>query len=149
LSPKEREFVMHCLLWTGALSLSLSLSVAAAAAVYRCPGADGVPSFQAVPCAGLDETPLELAPLNTLGDGVRPAERRWLQQRDRAAQADRPQRRAGSGDQERRQAERCLRERQRLTAVQAKLRRGYKPAQGERLRRRRDEHSQYLRRFCD
>jgi hypothetical protein len=29
------------------------------------------------------------------------------------------------------------------------LRRGYKPAEGERLRRRRDDYEEYLRAFCD
>jgi hypothetical protein len=150
LSPKERELMLRYLLWTGVLSVALCLPSLTPAAVYRCTGEDGVPGFQALPCAGQGEAPLQLPPLNALGDPIRPAERRWLQQRSQQDRATQPRRRpADTKGERRRQAERCLRQRQRLEAAQAKLRRGYKPAQGERLRRRRDEHREYLRRFCD
>ena len=141
---------MRQLFCAGLLSVSLNPVSTATAEVYRCPGPDGVPAFQSVPCPGGSSAPLALEPLNTLGEGVRKSEQAWLRERA-AGQHDRTRSTSGSATaaQRRRQEERCLKERQRLDAVQAQLRRGYKPGQGERLRRRREEHAAYLRRFCD
>lgn len=133
----------------GGLALAGFLAAPAAATLYRCDGADGIPMFQAVPCAGDPVPPLQLPALNTLGDPLRATERALLRQEGGAGA--RPARRKASADpvQDRRQAERCLRARQQHEAVQAQLRRGYQPAQGERLRRRRDAHAEYLHDFCD
>jgi hypothetical protein len=60
--------------------------------------------------------------------------------------------RGGSAADERaavqRQAYRCRHKRRALEAVRAKLRHGYKPASGERLRRSRRAHEDYLSTFC-
>ena len=42
----------------------------------------------------------------------------------------------------------CWRAKQRVEQIQWELRKGYKPAKGERLRRRRREQEAYLREFC-
>ena len=117
--------------------------------IHRCPDADGGTVFQAVPCS--DGEALELPPLNTVGDPLRPGEKALLANYRR--KAGKPQVRVRSTGSrrigERRQAERCLKQRQQLATVRAKLRRGYRPAEGERLRRRRDDYTEYLRSFCD
>ena len=119
------------------------------AAMYRCSSADGAPLYQQTPCAA-DSIPVDLAPLNTLGDGLRPGERQWLKSTQKHRQEVlRRQRRPSVASHKRQQAKQCLRKRQQYDAVRAKLRRGYKPTQGESLRRRRDDYAEYLREFCD
>ena len=133
----------------------LAASLSAGADIYRCTGASGEPSFSHRPCAaGSVVVPIEKsAPARSAG-GLRPGERSWLQAREREKrrleQHRAPARaaastRTGGGD---RRAYQCLRNRRALDAVKADLRRGYKPAQGERLRRRRRAHQDYLDAFC-
>ena len=120
----------------------------ALSAVYRCEQADGTFVFQQSACFS-GHAPLDLAPLNTLGDKLRKSEQDWLKQRvKKARRRNAASPRFDSDSTRRRQAEKCLRKPQQLGAVKAKLRRGYKPAQGERLRRRRDDYAEYLRAFC-
>lgn len=126
----------------------LVLQGTARSAVYRCELADGSLVFQQSACYSGDEA-LDMPPLNTLGDGLRKSEQRWLKKR-----TAKPRRKfvqapgTDSASEKLRVAEKCLKKEQKLNQVQAKLRRGYKPAQGEKLRRRRDDYSEYLRAFC-
>jgi hypothetical protein len=122
--------------------------VAAGAQVYRCSDPSGVPRFQSGPCADGGEA-LQLGEPAARWEPLRPGERRlWEQTRRsemrRRAPATKP--RAGP---ERASQRSCWQKRQRLDAVAAKLRRGYKPAQGERLRRRRDELQGFIARYCE
>lgn len=116
-------------------------------AIYRCDGADGVPRFQSYPCPGGEA--VELPPPAARWEALRPGERALLQQarrRERTARSTRPPRRSRK---EHASARTCLARRQRVEALSAQLRRGYKPARGERLRRRRDNLAEFIRRFCD
>jgi hypothetical protein len=132
----------------------LAVSLAAAADIYRCTGTHGEPSFSHTPCAnGTRVTQLHSPPTTTRGSGLRPDERAWLQARAREKRRvqHKARPRGGATASRRdtdRQAYRCLRKRRALDAVKANLRRGYKPAQGEKLRRRRRAHEDYLDEFC-
>jgi len=139
------------------LLLGLFFSPSAPADIYRCQGEDGEPSFRQSPCG---ENPvlvrLPASPVVTgRTKGLRPAERAWLEQRERGRQgAARQQRRKAAvapvaGDRvTRAQAHRCRSKRRALDDVRSRLRRGYKPASGERLRRRRSAYEDYLATFC-
>ena len=133
----------------------LLLGAAARADIYRCSGEFGEPSFTQRPCSGdstvaVREVPAGPAPAS----GLRPAERAWLERRRRDSG------RGGTGkrkarptqgsvrERARAQAYRCRSKRRALDGVKAKLRRGYKPAGGEKLRRRRRAYEDYLATFC-
>ena len=138
------------------LSLSLLLSACTAGAeVYRCAGEFGEPFFSQRPCLEgstvvIRPGPADVAP----GAGLRPAERAWLAERDFAQGRNSAAKRRARPDQAalkrktKTQAHRCRSKRRSLDQVRAKLRRGYKPAQGEKLRRRRRAYEDYLATFC-
>ena len=131
------------------LALCLWPALLQGADIYRCPEDTGIPRYQSTPCA--HGVPLELPALNAVGEPLRPGEKALLDRRsDKAAKASKSVRPAADRQaQARRDGARCLQKRQQLRSVQAKLRRGYRPAEGERLRRRRDDYAEYVRAFCD
>lgn len=137
------------------LLLFLVPGLSAGADIYRCSGEQGEPAFSQRPC-GSDSTPvLELrSPPGGPATGLRASEQAWLADRDRAAQARRDRGRNVGSDAGRRaqavarQAYQCRRKHHDLDTVKAQLRRGYKPAAGERLRRRRRAYEDYLSAFC-
>ena len=94
--------------------------------------------------------PADVAP----GRGLRPAEKAWLAERERAQGRNSAAKRRVRQDQAtikrkaKRQAHRCRSKRRSLDEVRARLRRGYQPAQGEKLRRRRRAYEDYLATFC-
>jgi hypothetical protein len=120
----------------------------AAAAVYRCKAAGGV-QFQDWPCGRAPV--VRGAPEADPAQGLRRGELLWLRQRQRQAAVrahrERPGKRRRRRDDAR--ARRCWARRQRLEQVADRLRRGYRAAQGERLRRQRRTLEDYLSRFCD
>jgi hypothetical protein len=138
------------------LSLHLSLlgaGLPAQAQVYRCSGPSGEPLFTQQPCG--EAVPLDgaAAPVaaGAPASGLRPGELSWLKarERDRGKAAHRPKRRGAAREGvDERQAYQCQRKRRLLDAVKAKLRRGYKPTQGEGLRRRRQGYEDYIAAFC-
>jgi len=124
-----------------------------AADIYRCTGDNGEPAFSQHPCGEAATLVQRLAPPATLpGEGLRDTERAWLAARRRpgaTGRDNRPTPKAGGNrDAETRRAYQCERRRLALDALQAELRRGYRPAKGERLRRRRKAHEAYLSAFC-
>ena len=134
--------------------LPLVLGLSAEADVYRCRGDFGEPSFRQQPCGqnAAVMTRQAAGPAGRAG-GLRPAERAWLEQRRRSATKTRKKKRdrVSSDAAEkavRTQAHRCRSKRRSLDEVRAKLRRGYKPASGEKLRRRRRAYEDYLATFC-
>lgn len=143
----------------GLFSLALlAAGLPADAAIYRCTGTAGEPAFSGQPCAD-DAATVRLPPTGSQSEssGLRPAERAWLRARERhkrnragrrAEGQALQRRRAADAAKAERQAYRCLRKRRALDAVKARLRRGYKPSQGERLRRQRRAHADYLGQFC-
>lgn len=124
------------------------MAPAGGAQVYRCDDGGGTPSYQQTPCAHGGGA-VELSPPAARWEGLRPGERELLD-RYRREDARPARRRAARRSRDDGPSERsCGQKRQRLERVSAKLRRGYKPAQGERLRRRRDELYEFIRRYCD
>ena len=138
------------------LSLSLLLSACTAGAeVYRCAGEFGEPFFSQRPCLGGSTVVIRTGPADVApGRGLRPAEKAWLAERERAQGRNSAAKRRVRQDQAtikrkaKRQAHRCRSKRRSLDEVRARLRRGYQPAQGEKLRRRRRAYEDYLATFC-
>jgi len=120
----------------------------ASGAVHRCDTDQGT-VFQDRSCDGSTAVIADDGAYVS-GSGIRASERRWL--RERAASKPRKRKRdpvARSSRDDKAQERRCWQRRTRLEAVKANLRRGYKPSQGDKLRRKRREHEDYLSRFCD
>lgn len=141
---------MNVTRFSGCLALYLALPSFSFADIYRCNGSAGEMVFQTTRCPKANSEPLTLRPLNVLGEGLRPGERALLidqSRHDRKRSRAKP--RKNTELARRRLAERCLAKRQKLAAIGARLRRGYKAAQGERLRRKRNEYAEYVRQFCD
>jgi len=122
-----------------------------AADIYRCTGDSGEPAFSQRPCGEASTLVRHRgSPAAFAGEGLRETERAWLAARSRSAgrralpAPSAPRQR----DADNRRAYQCERRRLALDAVQAELRRGYRPAKGERLRRRRRAHEAYLSAFC-
>jgi hypothetical protein len=140
------------------LSLGLSLlalAVTAAAEVYRCAGEFGEPFFSQRPCRGGSTVVIRTGPADVApGPGLRPSERAWLAGRELAQGRNSAAKRRVRRDQAaikrkaKTQAHRCRSKRRSLDEVRARLRRGYQPAQGEKLRRRRRAYEDYLATFC-
>lgn len=121
---------------------------AASADIYRCDGPDG-PLFRDSPCHG-GQQPETVTVQVTEDAGLRPSERQWLKQRAAERRRKRPAKAPATRQRDdKAQARRCLSKRQRLENVRARLRRGYRPSQGDRLRRQRRQYEDYLSRFCD
>ncbi len=121
-------------------------SSVAPAAVYRCDGPAG-PAFQDMPCAA-GPLPVVDGAVRSSTSGLRESERRWLRQRaGRKSRSVETVRRHVRDD--RAQQRRCWKRRVALEKVKARLRHGYRPSQGERLRRQRRNGEDYLSRFCD
>ncbi len=138
----------------GAMALLL-VGLSARAEIYRCDGAFGEPSYSHRPCREGSSQAVPLGPTRDAeGAGLRASERAWLREREqqRAAQKKRPKRSVKTQSETRqaeiRQAYRCRTKRRALDAVKRELRRGYKPAKGERLRARRRAHADYIATFC-
>lgn len=113
--------------------------------IYRCEGPWDSPQFQQLPCDG----PGEVVPLSEPAGRwapLRPSEQQWLKQHKRPLiQHHKAPRVRDPQAKERR----CWAKRKRVEALSARLRRGYKRAQGERWRRQRNNLDEYLRRYCD
>jgi len=122
-------------------------SVFAAEQVFRCVQADGKSSFQQTRCAGDGESFV----VDTVQGGwtsLRPGEKSLLKSyRERDARLRQRTRKPASKAKPA-ETTACWSKRKRLDAIQARLRRGYKPSQGEGLRRKRDQYTEYLGKFC-
>jgi hypothetical protein len=134
----------------------LAVSLAAgglAADVYRCTGSDGETMFSQSPCGGSGvASVIHPAPSAGAASGLRAAELDWLARRERERERARagerrakPSARAADSNADRRD---CERRRMALDDINARLRRGYRPAQGERLKQRRRMLEQYIDRVC-
>ena len=132
-----------------AFLVCLCLLSPARAEIYRCVGDSGEPSFTHLPCTGGSTLKVPPAAAGT-GAGLRPAEQAWLAERERRrAPGPRPRAKPATGRHKpRTQAYRCRSKRRSLDEVRARLRRGYRPAQGEKLRRRRRAYEDYLATYC-
>lgn len=128
--------------------LLCAISGHASGAIHRCDTDQGT-VFQDRPCDGSTAVIADDGAY-VAGTGVRATERRWL--RERAASKPRKRKSIPVSQTKRddkAQVRRCWQRRTRLEAVKLRLRRGYKASQGDKLRRQRREHEDYLFRFCD
>jgi hypothetical protein len=80
--------------------------------------------------------------------GLRPGERRALQRLERAERKPAARRSVAAADR-RETRRRCSESRSRIDNISATLRRGYKPARGARLQRRRRELEAWVFDHCD
>jgi hypothetical protein len=122
-----------------------------AADVYRCTGPSGEPMFSQSPCAGSGtSTSIRTGPPVESASGLRGAELDWLARRERErAQAAGRRPRSGSAQATGKpRGNDCERRRLSLDDINARLRRGYKPAQGERLKQRRRVIEDYIDTMC-
>ncbi len=146
---------MRRYLFVSVLSVGLGFPFPGSAEIHRCTGSSGEPLFSQVPCGGAETIVVRPQPASHPGQGLRAGEKAWLAQR--MEHREKRIARTGSATQSKRRskdtaeakAHRCLRTRRDLDTVNAKLRRGYKPSQGEKLRRRRQRYEDYLSSFCD
>ena len=125
-----------------------------AADFYRCVGEAGEPEFRQQPCGAtaVSAAPAGRGSISDAQKGLRPTERSWLKARESGKRQKSVKRIAGSktdgAKKAQKQAHRCLKKRRALDAVNAELRRGYKPSRGDSLRRRQRAHRDYLESLC-
>lgn len=111
--------------------------------VYRCTAPDGRIEFRERPCDGRDSAQELDIPDNRTG-WVPPSPAPAEEPERKRRQAGRPK----PADDQDRYADRCWRKRQQIQGIENELRAGYKPARGERLKRRRREYEAFLNRYC-
>lgn len=111
--------------------------------VYRCDGSEEVVVFSDRPCSGPEQDPYSQSAAPQVG-----TRRLELDLRSTGERASRTAPRAGGSPTVVAEVRRCEARRQRLEQVNARLRRGYTPAEGERLRARRRELEDALRAHC-
>ncbi len=121
------------------------------AEVYRCLAPDGSISLQQTACKEAGER-IETGEAQAVWVSLRKEERRLYEayrKRDRKRiEAQRKAERKRVASRKEQGSMTCYNKQHSLDEVQAKLRTGYKPSEGDRLRRRRDYLEGYLRRFC-
>jgi hypothetical protein len=127
----------------------LSSPIFAETSVYRCSTPDGKVEFRQTACGdGSEEREITVEDEKT---GWKPQAARIEKKPKRAEKSGTRKRKADRTRQasQARQEETCWKKRQALEEVNWKLRRGYKPAAGVKLRHKRRVHEEYLRRFCE
>ncbi len=139
------------LLFLGFVSFLL-IGSSHAAQVYRCTQADGGISFQQQACAG-DGERIETGEAQPVWSPLRSGEKSlYKQYRKRDRDRLKHKRKLAKSNARKKpgpaKLRACWNKGKQLEAVSAKLRRGYSPAEGEGLRRRRDNYEDYLRTFC-
>ncbi len=140
MSVSQSAFAAILLFFSSTLSL-------AAEQIFRCVQADGRSSFQRTQCAGEGESVV----VDSVQGGwtsLRAGEKSLLKSyRDRDSKRKQRSRKVAKKTKSV-ETTGCWNKRKRLDAVNAKLRRGYKPSQGEGLRRQRTNYEEYLDKFC-
>jgi len=132
-----------------AVMFVFSFTHAIAATVYRCPQPDGSIAFQQTACSQGEMISVETPASGW--NGLRADEQARLKNRPQPRnESSKSANKAGAQTdwQGKGESKTCWGKRQQLEKARTKLRRGYKPAEGERLRRQRDAYEDYLRRFC-
>lgn len=130
-----------------AFLFSVNSSTVADEQMFRCVEANGSLSFQKTRCAGQGES-IEVGSVQGGWTSLRSGEKALLKAyRDRDAKRKQRSRKVAKKTKPA-ETTTCWNKRKRLEAVSAKLRRGYKPSQGEGLRRQRENYEEYLEKFC-
>lgn len=122
-------------------------SAFAAEQVFRCVEADGGISFQRTQCAAEGQA-IVVDSVQGGWTSLRAGEKSLLKSYRERDTSLRQRSRKAAGKTKSGETTACWNKRKRLDAIQAKLRRGYKPSQGESLRRKRDNYAEYLEKFC-
>ncbi|MCF7993121.1 MAG: DUF4124 domain-containing protein [Thiohalocapsa sp.] len=125
--------------------LLLAAPAAAESKIYRCTGADGEIEFRQYACHGRDTSAEMDAHAPAVG-WTPPAGDAWLKERLRDEPASK--RRAPPKSTKDKYADRCWAKHQQIERINKKLRAGYKPPEGNRLRSRRTEYEAYVKRYC-
>ncbi len=129
-----------------AAALPTPLKILAETRVYRCTAADGSVEFRERSCQGQDqERALEIRDNRT--GWVPPEPEAPVTGKPEGKSRGKPKPRATATDADR-YKERCWNKRQEIQGINNELRAGYKPARGERLKRRRREHEAFIDRYC-
>ena len=133
---------------TVVLTVFTLLGAPVGAQVFQCTDSKGAVSFQDTACDSGSRVLRRSQPAGVAG--LRNSERAWLKQL-KHRQAARPNKAVPkSRKKERaRQQQACWKKQTQLDEVRARLRRGYKASQGDKLRRRRRTYEGYLSRYCD
>jgi hypothetical protein len=124
------------------------------AEIFRCTGPDGEPLYTQIPCDAPTRIvrPLSEGPPAVGPTGIRASERAWLESRERAEDRqpapDRGKASTSGSGEPSRDGYACRQKQRALDAVKSRLRRGYRPGQGERLRRQRAGYEDYIAVFC-
>lgn len=129
------------------LALLAFCTVGSAGTIYRCTGDHGEVAYSQLACDSPSQSRIEPVQ-STTGSGLREGEKALLRQYRESTPARQADRRTARPRNRHRQAYSCRQKQRSLDAVKSTLRRGYKPAQGEKLRRRRRAYEDYLATFC-
>lgn len=124
------------------LAAAVAAPAAAQSSVYRCTAADGSIELRQHPCEGGDLSQRLHIEDNRTG---------WVPPRPDSTPKPKTQkaRKGAKSTSPRKQyVERCWKKRQQIARINNELRAGYKPARGERLKRRRRELEAYVNEFC-
>ena len=146
--PKALLTRQHAAISAAVLACCLSLmpvgSACAQSQVYRCTAPDGSIEFRQRRCDE-DDSARRLEIEDTRTGWTPPA---GEQPRSSTARSKTRSKAGAAQDRTADYADRCWNKRQQLERVNARLRAGYKPDQGVKLRRRRSDYEAYLRRYC-
>jgi len=131
-----------------AISSLISQTVQAGVKMYRCQGEDGQIAFRQFACASSSGDRIEVeSPKIGFKKPRTPKTNRVKGEEEQGAMSESRTTQALNRDADARQR-RCWKARKMQDRLQRQLRKGYRPAEGERLRSRRNEQDEYLRHFC-
>ncbi len=119
----------------------LALGPAQSATLYKCPGVGGAPQFQQMRCSVEGGAEVQVDTRTSSWRRVKSSNQPKTSKKKRIKSKKVSQSKPVSEAS-------CWRAEKRKEKASRKLRRGYKPSQGERLRQRRRDAEEYLRRFC-
>jgi len=129
-----------------AVSSSFFQPVQAGVKMYRCQGENGQIAFRQFACASSSGDRIEVeSPKIGFKKPKTPKTNRVKQEGEQDAVSESPTTQVLNSDARQR---RCWKARKMQDRLQRQLRKGYRPAEGEGLRSRRNEQDEYLRRFC-
>jgi len=128
------------------VTLLAATRAVAETSVFRCITSSGSIEFRQTPCAPassekemtIDNRPIGWTPPKPSEDTGR----------NKQGRNSRKKRKSSEDTVDPAQERRCWKKRQQLDDVNWQLRRGYKAAQGIKLRRRREDYEDYIDRFC-
>ncbi|WPL13735.1 hypothetical protein Thiosp_03552 [Thiorhodovibrio litoralis] len=154
--PLRQSWSLLCSLAVVATGLVFVLTTPAAKgtepSVYRCTATDGSIEFRQFPCHGRDDS--LLLEIDDRPSGWTPPDPADVfkdeperKPRSSSAESSSDARKDAAAD--RRWEEKCLKKQHQIEQVNRKLRAGYTASEGQRLRHKRAEYEDYVKKFCD